>query len=281
MSLIDSKGAFMKVYAFVGSSGSGKSYRAMTVASSRDIEYIIDDGLLIKGSKKLAGSSAKREKTKVGAVKRALFNDLEHRRQVSEMIAVEKPESILILGTSDEMVRRIASNLGLKEIDETVYIEDVSTATEIQTAKNQRMQFGKHVIPVPTVELKQDFSGYFMDRLSILLRRRGKGPQMAEKTVMRPTFSYLGNYTIANRTLVQIISHVARNTPGVAKVMRISIIKYAYGIEIDIDLALVLEVKIVQVCEAVQKNVKEQLELMTNLHVIKINIHVRSSISNN
>lgn len=271
----------MKVYAFVGSSGSGKSYRAMTVASSRDIEYIVDDGLLIKGSKKLAGSSAKREKTKVGAVKRALFNDLEHRRQVSEMIASENPESILILGTSDEMVRRIASNLGLKEIDETVYIEDVSTATEIQTAKNQRMQFGKHVIPVPTVELKQDFSGYFMDRLSILLRRRGKGPQTAEKTVMRPTFSYLGNYTIANRTLIQIISHVARNTPGVAKVLRISIIKYAYGIEIDIDLALVLEVKIVQVCETVQKNVKEQLELMTNLHVIKINIHVRSSISNN
>lgn len=271
----------MRVYAFVGSSGTGKSYRAMTVASSRDIEYIIDDGLLIKGSKKLAGASAKREKTKVGAVKRALFNDLEHRRQVADAIAQEQPESILILGTSDEMVRRIADNLGLGAIDETIYIEDISTAQEIQTAKEQRHQHGKHVIPVPSVELKQDFSGYFMDRLNILLRRRGKGMQMAEKTVVRPTFSYLGNYTIANRTLVQIISYVARHTPGVAKVLKIAIVKYPHGIEINVDLALVLEVKIVAVCEAVQKAVKEQLEAMTNLHVIKINIYARSSISNN
>lgn len=271
----------MKVYAFVGSTGSGKSYRAMNVANSRDVEYIIDDGLLIKGNKKLAGSSAKREKTRIGAVKRALFNDLEHRRQVSEMIAAENPDSVLILGTSDEMVQRIAANLGLEEITETIYIEDISTAQEILTAKDQRTRFGKHVIPVPSVELKQDFSGYFMDRLSILLRRKGKGPQMAEKTVVRPTFSYMGNYTIANRTLIQIISHVARRTPGVAKILRIAIIKYPQGIEINVDLALVLDVKIIQVCETVQKTVKEQLEWMTNLHVIKINIQAKTSISNN
>ncbi len=63
----------MKVYALVGTSGTGKSYRAMTLASSRDIEFIIDDGLLIHGSKRLGGKSAKREKTKIAAVKRALF----------------------------------------------------------------------------------------------------------------------------------------------------------------------------------------------------------------
>lgn len=270
----------MKIYALVGSSGTGKSYRAMTVASSREIDFIIDDGLLIKGSKKIAGSSAKREKTKVGAVKRALFLDPEHRQLVAEMIVKEQPESILVLGTSDQMVQRIATNLGMGTIDETIYIEDIATPQEIITAKEQRHRFGKHVIPVPSVELKQDFSGYFMDRLSILLRRRGKGIHMAEKTVVRPTFSYLGNYTIANRTLVQIISHVAQNTPGVAKVLRISILKYPYGIEIDVDLGLLKEVKILSVCEAVQKTVKTQLEWMTNLHVIKINIHAKASISN-
>lgn len=271
----------MKVYALVGSSGTGKSYRAMTVASGKEIEFIIDDGLLIKGSKKIAGFSAKREKTKVGAVKRALFNDPEHRRVVSEEIEKEKPDRILILGTSDQMVQRISTNLRLGAIDETIYIEDISTPQEIIIAKDQRHRFGKHVIPVPSVELKQDFSGYFMDKLSILLRRRGKGPQMAEKTVVRPTFSYLGNYTIANRTLIQIISHVGRNTPGVARVLRIGIIKYSYGIEIDIDVALMREVKILAVCEKVQKTVKEQLEWMTNLHVIKINIHARTTVSNN
>ena len=38
----------IKVYAFVGPSGTGKSYRAQMVASERDIPCIIDDGLLIK-----------------------------------------------------------------------------------------------------------------------------------------------------------------------------------------------------------------------------------------
>ena len=43
--LIESK---IKTYAFVGPSGTGKSYRAQMVASERGISYIIDDGLLIK-----------------------------------------------------------------------------------------------------------------------------------------------------------------------------------------------------------------------------------------
>ena len=38
----------MEVYAFVGSSGTGKSYRAQMVARKYNIRYIIDDGILIK-----------------------------------------------------------------------------------------------------------------------------------------------------------------------------------------------------------------------------------------
>ena len=39
----------------------------------------------------------------------------------------EKPESILILGTSDGMVEKIANNLNIGPILETVYIQDVAT----------------------------------------------------------------------------------------------------------------------------------------------------------
>ena len=37
----------IKVYAFVGPSGTGKSYRAQMVAGEKNINFIIDDGLLI------------------------------------------------------------------------------------------------------------------------------------------------------------------------------------------------------------------------------------------
>ena len=45
----------IKVYAFVGPSGTGKSYRAQMVASENDINFIIDDGLLIKDNEIVAG----------------------------------------------------------------------------------------------------------------------------------------------------------------------------------------------------------------------------------
>ena len=37
----------IRVMAFVGPSGTGKSYRAQMVAGENNINYIIDDGLLI------------------------------------------------------------------------------------------------------------------------------------------------------------------------------------------------------------------------------------------
>ncbi len=54
----------IKVYAFVGPSGTGKSYRAQLVASENEINYIIDDGLLIKDNAVIAGSSAKKHQQK-------------------------------------------------------------------------------------------------------------------------------------------------------------------------------------------------------------------------
>ena len=63
----------IKTYAFIGPSGTGKSYRAQYVASGKGIKYIIDDGLLIKDSQVIAGISAKKAPTKIETVKNALF----------------------------------------------------------------------------------------------------------------------------------------------------------------------------------------------------------------
>lgn len=57
------------VYAFVGPSGTGKSYRAQMVAGQFNVRFIIDDGILVKDNEIVAGSSAKRAATKVETVK--------------------------------------------------------------------------------------------------------------------------------------------------------------------------------------------------------------------
>ena len=80
----------MRVLAFVGPSGTGKSYRAQWVARENNLDCIIDDGLLIKDNRILAGKSAKKEASRIASVKRAIFMDDVHAREVMKAIEEEK-----------------------------------------------------------------------------------------------------------------------------------------------------------------------------------------------
>ena len=94
----------MKVYALVGKSGTGKSYQAQNLCRKLKIRGIIDDGLFIYENKVISGISAKRQDTKIGAVKTALFHTDEHQAEVAAGIRKINPDKILIIGTSDGMV---------------------------------------------------------------------------------------------------------------------------------------------------------------------------------
>ena len=234
----------MRVYAFVGPSGTGKSYRAQMVAGENNIGYIIDDGLLVNENEVVAGTSAKKAPTKIETVKHALFIEEKERKDMIKAIQKYKPEGILILGTSDGMVQKIAANLGLPPIQKTIYIHEVATEEEMETARRIRVTQGKHVIPVPTFEIKKDFSGYILDPLQIFKKGRNKQPYIAEKSIIRPTFSYLGNFTISDTVFRQITEHLARksapiyrvvkaraeNTDGVLTIYMEVIVNYGYNV---------------------------------------------------
>ena len=86
-----------RVYAFVGPSGTGKSYRAQMVASANDIHHIIDDGILINENEVLAGTSAKKAPTKIETVKHALFIEKKEQDEMKKALKKYNPDSILIL----------------------------------------------------------------------------------------------------------------------------------------------------------------------------------------
>ena len=121
----------MKVYAFVGKSGSGKSHRAQMVAKEYGLNYIIDDAILIKDNKVLAGKSAKKADTKIASVRQALFSSPGQKEEIDRVRKKEEIDSILILGTSDGMVKKIAANLGLPEVSDITYINEVATEEEM------------------------------------------------------------------------------------------------------------------------------------------------------
>lgn len=124
----------MKVYALVGKSGTGKSFQATYLCGQMNIEYIIDDGLLIGRAAVLAGISAKRQKTKIGAVKTALFTDDTHMREVRDKLSEISPARILVIGTSRDMVFKICRRLGLEEPEIIINIEDITTEEERNAA---------------------------------------------------------------------------------------------------------------------------------------------------
>ena len=162
----------IKVFALVGRSGTGKSFRAKLVAQKYEIDYIIDDGLLIKDDRILAGHSAKKEKTFMAAVKVALFDEKAHRDEVARKLQGEKTKKILILGTSEKMVHKIASRLQLPLPIKMIMIEDISSQEEIDKAIRTRRIEGKHVIPVPSIEVKRSYPNIFYNAIRIFRKKK-------------------------------------------------------------------------------------------------------------
>ena len=66
-----------------------------------------------------------------------------------------------------DLHNEIREKLELPEFEKTIYIEDVASEKDIERAQYLRKHLGKHVIPVPTVEIKKQFSGYFLNPLKI------------------------------------------------------------------------------------------------------------------
>ena len=268
----------MKVYALVGKSGTGKSFQAVNLCREMDIASIIDDGLFICRNKVVAGISAKRQPTKVGAVKTALFIKDEHMQDVRDAIARVAPDSILIIGTSDGMVEKIAKRLGLPEIEKKIYIEEITTDEERAIARRQRDEMGQHVIPAPTFQLKRQFSGYFMMPMKMLFKEFGPRRVYSEKSVVRPTYSYLGEYKISEKVMQDIIECVRRENGAVADIQKVLISNVPEGIDIYILLNMVYTDDIPGRARAFQKDTAKKIEEMTAFNVNRLDLDVRDIV---
>ena len=265
-----------------GHLGTGKSYRAQKIAYDNNIETIIDDGLLIKGSRVIEGVSAKTAKTKVQTVKAALFSTEKEQEKIRNSIKKERVKSILILGTSDEMVKRIQENLKLPKIEKTIYIQDVSTKEEMEEAVRIRRTEGKHIVPVPTFEIKKDFSGILLDPFRILSRGRKKNKKNkkenagVERSVIRPAFSYFGKYTIKDKVFKDIIRLVCDRIKGITEISTIRIDKAqnSNDIEISMNMEIAYGYNISEMAEEMKIQSKKELEYMTSVNISMVNVKI-------
>ncbi len=266
----------MEVVSFVGPAGSGKSHRAQIVAYRNHCELVIDDGLLInRDGKILAGSSAKREENKMAAVRRAIFHDSIHREEVRSTLWSLKPKKVLVLGTSDDMITKICDALDLPHPDKTVRIEEIASPAQIRLARRKR-QAGKHVIPAPTFEVKKTFSGYMVDPLRYFFKKEHEvDPEAIEKSVVRPTFSSLGRFFIADTVVAAIATHAAELVDGVGRVGKVVVESGREGVFVEIEIMPRYGYGIFDVLKAAQAAVAKHISTMTELNVLEVNVEAR------
>lgn len=267
-----------RVYGLVGAPGTGKSFRAYLVADRYNIDYIIDDGLLIKGQKIIAGKSAKKEKLKVTAIKRAIFQETKHAREVRKALYKERFMSLLVLGTSDLMIKRICSRLHVPYPTKIIRIEEVASEEEIREAMIARKKHGKHVMPIPMIEVKKQYPNIVLHAIHLFVNQpkgfffKKNRKRLIEKTIVRPNYGDDGKIVISETALVQMVSHCIDEYSKDIKLLKVSIKELDTGYELLLRLSVPYMLNGSDVIKEIQKIIKEKIESFTGLDIEKVDI---------
>ena len=277
----------MEVIAFFGPPGTGKSDRALVVAYENKASCIIDDGILIYHSRIVAGKSAKREESRLKAVRRAIFWDAEQREEVRQALEKINPKRVLILGTSDRMVETICKALGLPKPSKYIRIQDVARPDEMLKAKEARNKEGKHVIPVPTMELKPYFKGYLIDPLRFFRNRKKEMPKRfsenEERSVVRPVFSYYGKLSFSDRVIESLVYYAVRDM----KKIRITYVRSVKStgqmngliLFIDVSVKPGTPQEIKKIIHTMRDRIQREIEHTTGMSLDTIKVNVTTGVT--
>lgn len=264
------------VFALVGESGTGKSFRAKLIAEKYGIDAIIDDGLLIQNDKILAGYSAKREKTYMGAVRVALFDDKEHRDEVAKAWKKARIKKLLILGTSEKMVMKIATRLQLPQPQKIIHIEEIASREEIEKAIKSRQVEGKHVIPVPSIEIKRNYSQIFSNSIKVFFQKKNifnkNDGKLFEKSIVQPEFSKKGRIEISEAALTQMVMHCVSECEPAVRVNKMTIKTNSRGYKIIITIDVPFGTQLTGKIHKLQKYIIDKIESYTGILIEEVSI---------
>jgi ABC-type dipeptide/oligopeptide/nickel transport system ATPase component len=269
----------VRVFALVGESGTGKSFRAKLVAQKFGIDFIIDDGLLIKGDQIIAGKSAKKEQLYMAAVKTALFHDKAHRDEVARSLQKSSFKKILVIGTSEKMTEKITERLQLPHPSKIIKIEEIASKAEIEKAIRTRKVEGKHVIPVPAIEVRRNYPQIFYDSVRVFLQRNFgsstlKVPKVYEKSVVRPQFSKRGRVAISEEALSQMVVHCVDEYDNKIRIRKVSIRSDSQGYRLTLAIEVTFGTQLTGTIHGLQQYIIDNIERFTGILIEEVNILV-------
>lgn len=273
-----------EVYALVGHSGTGKSYNAKIVAERFNLQAIIDDGLLIAGDQILAGHTAKSDKSFLTAVRTAVFDDKEHRDAVARAMKKHRIRRVLIIGTSEKMVMKIADRLQMARPTKIIHIEDIATAEQIEAARKSRQIEGKHVIPVASLEVKTKYPKIYARGIRFTFHRRaaplvGLDKGIVEKSIVQPEFSRPVRTLVSHAALCRMAGEAAEAKDAVVKCLSIRSLESGYGVLMTIDLTADGTMPLTRKVEGIKRQVIDAIEREAEAFVEEVGITIDKALS--
>ncbi|MDR2601573.1 MAG: ATP-binding protein [Spirochaetaceae bacterium] len=272
----------IKTFALVGPSGTGKSFQAKFLCRKKHIDFIIDDGLLIRNARIVAGHSAKEEKTFMAAVKAALFDEKSKRDEVARKLQSEHFSRVLILGTSEKMVNKIAARLQLPMPSKIIRIGEISTQKDIENAKRMRYVEGKHVIPVPGAEVKREYPSIFFNAIHIFKKKPVSSvitvPEFHEKSIVKPIYSRQNKIIISKKALSLMVYNCINefNPKFAGQKIEVEPTETGYNIAITLDIPFGTELS--DAIEGLQTYIVENIEHFTRIPVENVSVIIDKTL---
>ena len=96
-----------------------------------------------------------------------------------------------------------------------------------------------------------------------------------EKTIIRPTYSYLGKFSISEKVINTIIEYVSLKVEGVSKIYRINTIKHIDGMKIEIDIEVIFGHNIQTIYSNLQNTIIYAINNMTGINIFGINVGIK------
>ncbi|MGI5909618.1 MAG: hypothetical protein ACOX6K_04535, partial [Sphaerochaetaceae bacterium] len=172
----------------------------------------------------------------------------------------------------------IALRLNLPEPEKLYHIEDIATKEEIETAMRIRYTEGKHVIPVPTIEITRNYPQIVYDSMRVFFKNKAHLPwqknKVFEKTIVRPEFSKHGKITVSDVALTQMVIHCLDEFDNMIKVKKVQVKVNPEGYALTVKLRVPIKHQISSTLAELQEYIADSLEKYGGIFVTSVNIEI-------
>jgi hypothetical protein len=195
---------------------------------------------------------------------------------VRQALARQRFRRILLIGTSVEMVLKIARRLGLRRPNRIIRIEDIANRGEIAAAGKAREVGGRHTIPVPSVEVGRSHSRLIVDAVHVAMGPRlglGRPRRGFEKTIVRP--EYAGGKVSVSRTAIrQMVQHCVAEHDASVTVRRITVSTDRGGLGLELVVSVPYGTQIGGNLHELRSYIKNNIERYTGVFLRHVSITV-------